>query len=193
MELKSVHWQTTISDIMHNIWSYSPHWNTGHFVGYWSLVHVNKHVGSKNARNLTSSCNITSSIFQINAQYIKYTSLPYNLQAFRHVFYHPGWEHRVAWSQTGCKYKAVTQAVLQNLKHTSFIIISFFSQCLQQHVMHVLVCQVMDQSHAQHTKTQKQHNNWTQVCQELYTITDPNSWVQWYILYRNIRGSRSSS
>jgi hypothetical protein len=157
-----VHWQTTIPNKMHNIRSHSLHWNTVHFVAYCTLLHVNKHVGSKNARNLTSSWNITSSIFQLNAQYIRYTYLPYTLCVFRCVFYHPGWEHCVTWSQTACLYKAVTQVVLQNLKYTSFKYLVSFSQCLQQYVMHVLVCWVMDRSHTQHTKTQEQRNNRTQ-------------------------------
>jgi len=138
-------------------------------------------MGSKNARNLTSSWNITSSIFQLNAQYIKYTYLPNTLQVFQCVFYHTGWEHRVTWSQTVRLYKAITRVVLQNVKCTFFYkIYSFFLQCLQQYVLHVLVCWVMVQSHTQHTKTQEQHNNRTQgLSRSPHHYRPKHSWVQW--------------
>ena len=57
-----------------------------------------------------------TSIFQLNAHYIKYIYLPNTSSVFWCVFHHPGQEHCVTWSKTVYLYKAVTQVVLQYLK-----------------------------------------------------------------------------
>jgi len=59
-----------------------------------------------------------TSIFQLNAHYIKYIYLPNTSYVFWCVFHHPGQEHCVTWSKTACLYKVVTHVVLQNLKYT---------------------------------------------------------------------------
>lgn len=92
MVFKSVHGQTIISNKMH-IWRHTMHWNTAHFVGYCTLLQVNEHLRSKKCMEFDQLMKSRTSIFQLNAHYIKYIYLLNTSYVFWCAFHHSGREH----------------------------------------------------------------------------------------------------
>ena len=141
-----MHWETTISNKLHNIWSHSQHWNTVHLVGYCTLVHVNKHLGSTKYIGIWSAHKIHH-----------FFCIPNKCNTLNtHIYQIPPMCITPLWGRTLCflvKNRMLIQSrnrMLQNVKYTFFAKFSvFFLHCLQQCVMHIFFCWAMDQSHHQ--------------------------------------------